>query len=178
MSWLKSLLGGKKQMPALNPGVAAPDFTLKAMDGKPFSLKETLARGPVVLAFFKISCPVCQYTFPFLERVYKSAGNRGVTIVGISQDNQRDTNAFMKEFGISFPVLLDEPSSYPVSNAYGLTNVPSVFWIARDGEVEMSSVGWSRQDVEQIHRKMAEMNGATPSPLFQPGEDVRDFRAG
>lgn len=165
-------------MAALNTGVAAPDFTLKTLDRKNFSLKEALARGPVVLAFFKVSCPVCQYAFPFLQRIYKAYGQKTVTLVGISQDTAPDTNAFVKEYGITFPVLLDDPASYPVSNAYGLTNVPSIFWIAQDGGIEISSVGWSRQDIETIDRKMAEDAAGAARPLFQPGDDVRDFRAG
>jgi peroxiredoxin len=132
----------------------------------------------VIAAFFKISCPVCQYALPFLERIYNNLGNKGVTIIGISQDNQRDTNAFMKEFGITFPILLEDLNSYQTSNAYGLTNVPSIFWIAPDGEVEISSVGWSRPDIEQIYRKISEINGGAPPPLFRAGEDIRDFRAG
>ena len=165
-------------MEALTAGTSAPDFTLNSTDGKPFSLKEAFARGPVVAAFFKISCPVCQYALPFLERVYKSKGKSNVTFVGISQDNLRDTRIFMEEFGITFPVLLDDTTTYPVSNAYQLTNVPSIFWIAQDGEIEISSVGWSRKDVEKIHRKVVKEAGTKPLPLFQPGEDVRDFRAG
>ena len=165
-------------MPALTPGTAAPDFTLRSMEETSFSLKEALAKGPVIAAFFKISCPVCQYAFPFLERVYKNTAGKGVSIVGISQDNQRDTNAFMKEFGVTFPVLLEDPSSYQTSNAYGLTNVPSIFWIGQDGEIELSSVGWSRPDMEQIYGKIADLNGGSQPPLFRAGEDVRDFRAG
>lgn len=165
-------------MPALTAGTAAPDFTLRSMEGTSFSLKEALAKGPVIAAFFKISCPVCQYAFPFLERVYRNIGDKGVSIVGISQDNQRDTNAFMKEFGVTFPVLLEDPSSYQTSNAYGLTNVPSIFWIGQDGEIELSSVGWSRPDMEQIYGKIADLHGGSQPPLFRAGEDVRDFRAG
>jgi hypothetical protein len=56
--------------------------------------------------------------------------------------------------------------------------VPTIFWIGQDGQIEISSVGWSRKDVEQIQQRMAELNRQTPAPLFQPGEDVRDFRAG
>ncbi|HYL15283.1 MAG TPA: TlpA disulfide reductase family protein [Terriglobales bacterium] len=165
-------------MAALTPGTSAPDFTLPSVDGKKFSLKETLARGPVVVAFFKVSCPVCQYALPYLERIYKVYGNKKVTIVGVSQDKQRDTLAFIQEYGITFPVLLDDTNSYPVSNAYSLTNVPTVFWIAEDGEIAISSVGWSRKDVEDMHQKAAEELGAGVVPLFKPGEDVRDFRAG
>jgi peroxiredoxin len=165
-------------METLSTGMVAPDFTLRSTEGKQFSLREALARGPVVAAFFKVSCPVCQYAFPFLERLFKAYGNKHVTLVGISQNNARDTAAFNEEFGITFPTLLDDTQTYPVSNAYGLTNVPTIFWIAQDGTIEISSVGWIRKDIEDIGRKMAEAGASTPLPLFKPGESVADFRAG
>jgi peroxiredoxin len=165
-------------MTALATGTKAPGFELKETNGKRFSLGETLARGPVVLAFFKASCPTCQYAFPFLERLHKAYAQRGVTLVGISQNEAKETAAFIKEFGITFPVLLDDTDSYPVSNAYGLTNVPTVFWVAQDGEIEVSSVGWVKADFEAVNRKMAEAGAAPALAVFKPGEDVRDFRAG
>ena len=165
-------------MAALTAGTSAPDFKLQTMDGKQFSLTDTLTRGPVVAAFFKVSCPVCQYTFPFLERIYKAHGGPKVTIVGVSQNDRKDTAAFVKDYGVTFPVLLDDTNTYPVSNAYGLTNVPTIFWIAQDGEIEISSVGWDRKDVEGINRRAAEITGGTVKPVFYPGEQVADFRAG
>ena len=68
-------------MAALTVGTKAPDFVLKAMDGKRFSLQEELGSGPVVLAFFKVSCPTCQYAFPFLERLHKAYGQKGVKLL-------------------------------------------------------------------------------------------------
>jgi len=165
-------------MAALTTGKTAPTFELKTLDHKPFSLAGQLAHGPVVLAFFKISCPTCQYAFPFLERLYKAYGHKGVSLIGVSQNDAKETAAFAKDFGITFPILLDDTRSYPVSNAYGLTNVPTIFWIAPDREIEVSSVGWIKADFEQINRKMADIGKITPAPLFQPNEDVRDFRAG
>ena len=165
-------------MATLKAGTSAPDFSLPTIDGKKFSLRDALARGPVLAAFFKVSCPTCQYTFPFLERIYKANGNKNATIVGISQNEKKDTAAFMKEYGVTFPVLLDDTKTFPVSNAYGLTNVPSIFWIAKDGEIEISSVGWVRQEFEEIVRKAASANGGTPKPVFQPTEQIADFRAG
>jgi peroxiredoxin len=165
-------------MAALATGAKAPDIELKALDGKRFVLSEDLAHGPVVLAFFKVSCPTCQYAFPFVERLHRAYGHKGVKFVGISQNEAKETAAFVKDFGITFPVLLDDMRSYPASNGYGLTNVPSVFWIAQDGEIEISSVGWVKADFESINRKMAEWNKAAPAAVFKPGEDVRDFRAG
>jgi len=142
-------------MAALASGAKAPEFELKTSDGKKFSLAEELANGPVVLAFFKVSCPTCQYAFPFFERLHREYKGNGVKLVGVSQNDAKETAAFTKEFGVTFPILLDDTRKYPVSNAYGLTNVPTVFWIAQDGEIEVSSVGWLKADYEQINRKMA-----------------------
>jgi cytochrome c biogenesis protein CcmG, thiol:disulfide interchange protein DsbE len=128
--------------------------------------------------FFKVSCPTCQYALPFYERLYKAYGHKGITLVGISQNDAKETAAFNKEFGVTFPVLLDDTGSYLASNAYGLTNVPTIFWIAENGEIEVSSVGWLKGDFEEINRKMAEAGKITPAAVFKPGEDVRDFRAG
>jgi len=165
-------------MTALASGTKAPDFALQSVDGKPFSLADNLARGPVVLVFFKVSCPTCQYALPFFERLYKAYGQKGATLVGVSQNDAKDTAAFAKEFGITFPILLDDTHKYPASNAYGLTNVPSIFWIAQDGDIEISSVGWVKPDFERINRQMAETGKVRPALPFKPGEDIRDFRAG
>jgi peroxiredoxin len=181
MRWLQSILkkrAGGRPMAALTAGSKAPDFELKAMDGRRFVLREELACGPVVLAFFKVSCPTCQYAFPFLERLERAYGHQGVRIIGVSQNDPKQTAAFTKEFGVTFPVLLDDTDKYPVSNAYGLTNVPTVFWIAQDGEIEVSSVGWVKAEFDDINRKMAESAKITPAAVFNPREDVRDFRAG
>jgi peroxiredoxin len=165
-------------MAALTAGRSAPDFKLQTMDGKQFSLREALTRGPVVAAFFKISCPVCQYAFPFLERIHKAHGGKNVSIVGISQNEKKDTAAFTKEYGVTFPILLDDTNTYPVSNAYGLTNVPTIFWIAQDGEIEISSVGWERKEIEEINRKAAKVTGEGSKPVFRSDEQVPDFRPG
>jgi peroxiredoxin len=185
MQWLDRLFGGPKDMAALPAGTKAPDFSLPAVDGDggKFSLHTALQQGPVLAAFFKVSCPTCQYTFPFLERIHQAHGDKKVadkkiTIVGISQNDARDTAAFLKEYRVTFPVLLDDPNGYAVSNAYGLTNVPSLFLIGQDGKIEVSSVGWVKQEIEDIHRKLAAAQQIPPLPIFQPGEDVRDFRAG
>jgi len=157
-------------MTALATGVKAPDIQLKTLDGKPFSLAEALARGPVALAFFKVSCPVCQYAFPYLERLHKAYRQNGYTLVGVSQNDAKDTAAFNKEFGVTFPVLLDDTRTYPASNAYGLTNVPTLFWIAQDGEIEISSVGWQKADFEALNRNMAGAGKISATALFQPGK--------
>lgn len=166
-------------MPALQAGVTAPEVRLQLIDGREFSLNQARKRGPVVVAFFKVNCPVCQFAFPYLERIYKAYGSsQKFTFVAVSQNDARDTEQFNRQFGVTFPTLLDETRNYPASNAYGLTNVPSTFMISPDGEIEFSSVGWSRQDMEELNRRLAEISGSKTARLFNPGEQVSDYKPG
>ena len=99
-------------------------------------------------------------------------------VIGVSQDNKANTRVLYEAVWHHVSVLLDPADSFTVSNNYGLTNVPTGLLINTDSEIETSSVGWIKVDVEQINRMMAEHLHATPRPVFQPGEDVRDFRSG
>jgi peroxiredoxin len=166
-------------MPALASGVQAPEIELTALDGSKFSLSAARARGPVVVAFLKVSCPVCQLAFPYLERMFKAYSKSGsFTLVGVSQDSAADTIAFNREFGVSFPVLLDERSTYPVSNAYGLTNVPTVFVITPQGGIESTTVGWLKSEIAELNQKLAALSNAGPVQIFYPRDNVPDFKPG
>jgi peroxiredoxin len=164
-------------MPALPVGATAPNITLNDASGKKFSLDGT-RETPVVAAFFKVGCPTCQYAFPYFERIYKAYPKDKVSFVGVSQDVKADTDTFTKEYGVTFPVLLDETRSYPASNAYGLTNVPSTFVISPAGKIEFSSVGWIKREIEELNALVARLAGVPPAQIFKPGEQVQEFKAG
>lgn len=165
-------------MTTIAAGKTAPGFSLKGMEGKPAALRDALEHGPVVAAFFKISCPVCQFTFPFLERLYQRCG-KGVIFWGISQDDADATRAFARDYGVSFPMLLDEKKSgYPASNAYGLTNVPSIFLIDPDGKIRVSCIGFDKKELEAIAAYLAELKKLPPAPLFRTDESVPDYKPG
>src|SRR6266404_6002163 len=170
---LSRWIGGEDEMTHIVAGKIAPGFSLKALDGKEYSLGALTQKGPVVAAFFKISCPVCQFTFPFLERLYQRYGQEGATFLGISQDDARATAGFAREYGVTFPMALDEKEKgYIASNAYGLTSVPTIFLIDTDGTVRVSSMGFVKSDLERIATELAERRKKEPSPLFRPNESV------
>src|SRR5580765_2401694 len=79
MNKLARWINSEAPLTTIEVGQSAPGFSLKALDGKEYSLTSLLERGPVVLAFFKISCPVCQFTFPFLQRLFERYGGDGVS---------------------------------------------------------------------------------------------------
>ena len=164
-------------MTTIVAGQTAPDFSLKSIDGTEYSLPKLLERGPVFISFFKVSCPVCQFTFPFLERLYKRYGGKDVTFLGISQDNARATKEFADEYGVTFPMVLDA-EGYPASNAYGLTNVPTSFLIDTDGSVKIASMGFSKKDLEAVAAELSQRGKIPLSALFRPDESVPANRPG
>jgi len=164
-------------MTHISAGSTAPDFSLQGLDGKNYSLKQLLQRGPAVAAFFKVSCPVCQFTAPFLERLHKRYAQGSVTFLGISQDNAAATEKFMHQHGVTFPVALDE-DHYPVSNAYGLTNVPTILFIDTDGTAKLVSLGFEKQALEDIAATLAERQKMAPAPLFRPDESAPAYKPG
>lgn len=172
-------MGGRNRR-TIAAGQAAPPFRLGSTDGKARTLKEGLAQGPVLAAFFKVSCPTCQYTFPFLERMYqqlRSAGAKDLQIWGIVQDDAEDGASFAKELDITFPILTDE-EPFEISREYGLNFVPSIFLIKPDGRVEIASDGFSRVDLLAIHKSLAAHFSVNPPALFQPSDKVPEFKPG
>ena len=150
-------------------GDTAPDFALKDVQGRQKSLPELTSSKPALIAFFKISCPVCQYTFPFLERLARS---NNIEIVGISQDDLESTEEFRNELGVTFITLLDEKrKGYPASNAFGITHVPSLFLVEPGGGISLAGEGFARRDLEAV----GAIAGVKP---FEPGEKVPEFKAG
>ncbi len=138
----------RRELPLPEVGARAPGFRLPRIGGGEISLGEITAQGPALLAFFKISCPVCQLTFPFLERVHQAGA---LAVYGISQNDAEDTRAFADRYQNSFPMLLDsEKTGYAVSNAYGISSVPTIFAIGRDGSIEQVMLGWRKQEMAAL----------------------------
>ena len=174
---LSRWVGSSEKMTTIVAGQTAPDFSLKSIDGTRYSLPELLTRGPVLVSFLKVSCPVCQFTFPFLERLYKRYGGKNVSFLGISQDNARVTKEFADEYGVTFPMVLDA-EGYPASNAYGLTNVPTSFLIDSDGSVKIASMGFNKKDLEAVAAELSDRRKIPLSAFFRPDESVPTNRPG
>ena len=162
-------MASRRQRVLLSTGARAPEFRLARLDGGEASLKDLIANGPILLAFFKISCPVCQMTFPFLDRLH-TAGR--IPIYGVSQNDEEDTRDFNRRFGVTFPTLLDrEENGFAASNAFGVSSVPTMFLIERDGTISRVIEGWARTEIEWL----GGIAGAAP---FRPGDNVPQWKAG
>jgi len=153
----------------LEAGTAAPAFRLQRLGGGQATLKDLVADGPVVLAFYKVTCPVCQLTFPYLERV--NTGGK-LPVVGICQNDDGDAREFNRQFGVTFPTLLDnEDTLFAASNDYGISSVPTAFLIGTGGRIDRVIEGWSKRDMEWLGQQAG-------VSVFRQADRVPEWKAG
>ena len=164
-------------MATLKAGERFPSFTLMGIDSATYSLTAAGAE-PTLLTFFKNTCPTCMLILPYLQRLYERLEGAPLRFWGISQDSAEETRLFGEQYSLTFP-LIPDGSGYPVSNACGLTNVPTCFLLEPDATITRVNVGFLRADLEALaaeFRKRFRIPGV--APLFAPTDDAPALRPG
>ena len=157
-------------------GQQAPAFELTGIDGQRYALRDALATGPALVAFFKETCPICMLAWPFVERLHQAYTDKGLQVLGVSQGGTAETEQWKQDYAATHPLLVDEGLKSTV--AYGLEFVPSLFLIARDGSVRKTQVGWSKAGFEELSREAASLLGVEAQPIVRAEDDVPDSKAG
>lgn len=160
-------------MAALEPGAPFPPITLH--DAKGASLPKS--DGETLYVVFKTTCPTCEFTWPYLERLRQSAGSPGLRIVAVSQDPPDKTAAFNARLGSKVETAFD-PQPWPASNRLGVDTVPSFFRVTADGKLAETVIGFSRDRMEGLAERAAAAAGKPYQKLFRPGEPVPSTKAG
>lgn len=130
-------------------GQTAPDFAFPTAEGKVMALADL--RGKVVfLNVWATWCPPCRQEIPSMERLYRRLRGEGLEILAVSIDagGAADVVPFVREQGMTFPVLLDPQGK--IRGLYGLTGVPESFLIDKKGVVRKVAIGpldWSAPEV-------------------------------
>jgi peroxiredoxin len=153
----------------LGVGDQVPELSLCDLHGAEQPLRDEATSKPLLVTFFKISCPVCQFTLPFIERFVKSDN---VDVIAISQDDAEATQDFREALDLTVPTLLDQrKKGYPASNAFGISHVPAVFLIDPDGSISIAAEGFSKKELEAV----GHLAGIEP---FRPDERVPEWKSG
>lgn len=161
------------------PGSSAPPFDLAAAGAaeERLSLEELTGSGPALLAFFKITCPVCALSFPLWGELARRYADQ-VNVVGVSQDPLAKARPWLDELGFDAPVL-DDSGGYGVSSAYDIETVPALVLVDKAGEVLAASQGWDRERANAWDLELAELTGrASSGPLSTDGDGRPPFRPG
>jgi peroxiredoxin len=138
----------------VEPGKAAPDFTLPDANGK--RLRLSGYKGKVVLLnFWATWCGPCKTEIPWFIEFEKQFQTRGFTVLGVSMDEDgwKVINPYVAEHKINYPIML---ANEEVNESYGgIEALPTTLLIGRDGNVAFLHAGLiSREDYEKEIRKL------------------------
>jgi cytochrome c biogenesis protein CcmG, thiol:disulfide interchange protein DsbE len=113
---------------------AAPDVSLPRL-GSAVPVSLSAWRGKVVVLNYWASwCPPCRDESPLLERWQKRIAPAGGTVLGVdSLDVVSDARAFMRKYGLDYPMLHDGDGHS--QQRFGITGYPETFVIDRRGRV-------------------------------------------
>ncbi len=130
------------------PKVANLNFTLKDMNGKPFSLASH--KGKVILLdFWATWCPQCKVEIPWFVEFQKKYAAQGFTVIGVSVDDPAEKlKPFAAEYKMNYPVLVgDGHDDLQGPKAFGpMFGLPKTFVIGRDGKICKTHVGFSQKE--------------------------------
>ncbi len=151
-----------------------PDFTLPDLEGVSRATAEARNSGLLLVAFFKVSCPTCQLTFPYLQKLSEACPS--LTVWGVSQNDATETRAFERDFGTSFPMLLDK--GLEVTDRFDLQTVPAMYLTDESGLVLDYMGAWSKDFINGIARRVAEREGSAPAAPVSDADRVPAFTPG
>ena len=120
-------------------GKPAPQFAMQLLDGGEFRLSDHEGR-PLVINFWASWCPPCRQESPAFERQWRRYRDTGIQFVGVDiQDDVSDAEAYVREFGLTFPNGLDPDGKITID--YGVIGLPVTFFVGSSGIVEGRWVG-------------------------------------
>ncbi len=157
----------------LKVGEKAKDFELSDVDGSFHSLAET--EGYRLLVFYKVTCPTCQLTLPFVEKLYGLYGHK-ITFWGIAQDPDHAVHDFAKTYGLTFPQLIDYPD-YAVSVDYHVQVVPTIYLINPQGIIEFVSYSFVKAEIQKLTEKLSHIAEKPFEDVFS-GQRVPELKPG
>ena len=104
---------------ALRAGDKAPAFVLNDPDGKPVSSRNLLAKGPLVISFYRgVWCPYCNMELKALQATLAEIEKRGATLVAISPQTAPNSRKSQRDNALDFKILSDPKSE--IANAFGI----------------------------------------------------------
>jgi len=152
-------------MPAIEQGAKAPQFKVKTSSGEEANLGGASGK-PAVLAFLKSTCAYCQQEAPKLSQVVAKHKGAPVSVVGVTSgnDSEKDISDFAKRSHLDFAWAMDPGRK--VREAYGITIVPTLVFLGKDGSVAAVYEGSTERLADAVDRTMFALVSDGPLPDY------------
>lgn len=152
----------------------SPQLSLPAVDGERVDLGEL--RGSVVLVdFWATWCEPCHDALPFFEQMLRKYEDRGLEVLAVSIDADRDDiREFARRHSLELPLLHDSGQ-----NAFARFNpaaMPTTYFIDHQGVVRAIHTGFQKEDRDELESKIRRMLREIPSPDDGEGEQNDEKR--
>ncbi len=134
---------------AVSVGQAAPEFSLKTMDGSDFSVKGASENKPVMMVFWATWCPVCREEIPGVREVYARFAPKGLRVIAVNvgvNDSVKRMEKYVGRYDIPYPVAFDRGSK--VTRRFGVQGTPTVIIVDAKGIVRYRSAALP-EDLEE-----------------------------
>jgi cytochrome c biogenesis protein CcmG/thiol:disulfide interchange protein DsbE len=137
-------------------GNPAPEFHAKNVGSPKEMVSLRPLRGKVVLLdFWGTFCEPCKKSFPKLERLRSTFADRGLVVVGISEDEPEDRDkisAFGDTYGAKFTLAWDADRS--AARAFKPETMPSSFLVDRNGIVRFAHAGYHDGEEKELEKEI------------------------
>lgn len=151
------------------PGRPAPHCELTSLDrSEPYDLQQL--RGRVLYVDFWASwCAPCVEAFPFLNRLQREFGERGLQVLGINVDEDpRDALAFLAGHPAAF--LLAASATGQCPRDFGVDGMPTSFLVDREGVIRLVHEGFRPGEAGELRARVEELLAeAPPGPAYPAG---------
>jgi len=146
----------KKAVEEVQPGSAAPIFTLKSLEGDDFTLQSVDAEY-IVLDFWGSWCGPCILGFPKMKEYYQKYKNR-VEFVGIAcNDKETKWKQAVEKHKLPWlQVINNSALDQDVSVSYGVMNYPTKFILDQNKEVVAKFIGEGDDFYQKLDDLMAD----------------------
>jgi peroxiredoxin Q/BCP len=135
-------------MSTLEPGAAAPEFTLPDADGKPVSLADFLGKRTIVYFYPAAMTPGCTTEACDFRDSLSSLQSKGFAVVGISPDPPDQLAKFRDKEHLTFPLLSDPDRS--VLKAYGAWGEKKLYGKTVTGVIRSTAVVDAEGRIERV----------------------------
>jgi len=127
---------------------AAKGSTLPALDVKYVGETPDLKGKPLIVEFWATWCPPCRQSIPHLNELYKTYKDRGLVVIGLTDEDKSTIKKFQKDIPMDYFVAIDDK----LSKEFGVTGIPHALLVDKDGKIvwEGHPMSLKKDDIEAL----------------------------